>query len=475
VAGITKWKFLSLFYKGGKNVKKIFFFTSIILLVLSSLCGWTLTLKGVREETVTQSYFESMKGHLTHYIEIGVDDKNETVRYRAMPLWLLIAMIDGKDSTHPYEFDLARWEAGYEVTLISSDGYAVTFDSAEMPVGQLYLADIRNGEAIPPTIVGNVAKKYIIKDIATIEIMLPELMTEQKSPYSYILECEIGGEVYTYTLQELKDSRYFIEKPGQYTTSAGTTYGAVYGGVRIYDFLSQLTDLATDDTLKLVALDGYEMSYPIEKIADSSEGTWIFAFISDGVPMIEEPGPVRTIKVGDMNPNIDGHLSAKMVKRVILAGKPFKPYTLSMKGLMDAELDRQTIESGVSCHKTTVQYRSKSAVNAYTGIALWRLLAFCDDPELAPHKQDSSILSYNGTLAQNGYQVKITAADGYSITLDSKDLDRNDTVILATLKNGEELPEGEWPMIIVWQSDSPNTPKGIKSVKQVASIEVIIE
>ncbi|HNY82162.1 MAG TPA: hypothetical protein PKM49_04785, partial [Thermotogota bacterium] len=111
----------------------------------------------------------------------------------------------------------------------------------------------------------------------------------------------------------------------------------------------------------------------------------------------------------------------------------------------------------------------------YTGIPLWMLLAYVDDPNYAPHKQDSSIIAYNRDLALKGYNVKITAMDGYAITLRSEELDMNNDVLIATTKNGEELPEGEWPLILVWQYDSTQIPANIKGVKQVTSIEVITD
>ena len=456
-------------------LKKALFTVLLVALAVSSVFAWPLSLHGVREDSVSAGYFDSMKQHLTHYVEFAITEKNEVNRYHGMPLWLLIAMVDGKDSAHPYKFDLKRWEAGYEVTLIASDGYSVTFDTANMPVGQLYLADRKNGVKIPPTVVGNVSTKYMVKDLAAIEIMIPDLMAQQKSPYAYELEFSIAGTEYAYTLEELKNSEFFIEKPGRYTTSAGTTYYGVYGGVPIYEFLKHLANVTTDDTMKVIALDSYEMTYSMADLADTSDGVWIFAFIMDGEPMPEDPGPVRTIKVGDNNPNIDGHLSAKMVKTVQLAGKPFRPYTLTMKGMMNFELDRQTVESGVSCHKTTVEYKSKAGTAKYTGIPLWMLLAYVDDPNYAPHKQDSSIIAYNRDLALKGYNVKITAMDGYAITLRSEELDMNNDVLIATTKNGEELPEGEWPLILVWQYDSTQIPANIKGVKQVTSIEVITD
>ncbi|MFA6657895.1 MAG: hypothetical protein WCS38_11390, partial [Mesotoga sp.] len=61
--------------------------------------------------------------------------------------------------------------------------------------------------------------------------------------------------------------------------------------------------------------------------------------------------------------------------------------------------------------------------------------------------------------------VEIIAEDGFAITLDSKELHMNNGVILATIKNNEELPEDEWPLVLVWDK-AIVPPEGIKSVKK---------
>jgi hypothetical protein len=138
-------------------------------------------------------------------------------------------------------------------------------------------------------------------------------------------------------------------------------------------------------------------------------------------------------------------------------------------------VDRQTIQSGISCHRRTVTYYDRKAEQdiEYTGIPLHLMLAFSDDPDFAPHKQDSSIISYNADAAREGYKVKITAADGFSITLDSRELHGNNDVILAMYKNGEPLPDREFPLIVVWDKDAEVVPDGIKAVRNITEIELI--
>ncbi len=181
--------------------------------------------------------------------------------------------------------------------------------------------------------------------------------------------------------------------------------------------------------------------------------------------------------MGPGTPDIEGHSSARMIAKIIISGEAYKDFTLTMTGKMNSVLDRQTIQTGISCHKTIVNYydRKKDTVIEYKGIPLWCLLACSDDSQYAPHKQDSSILSYNEEAAKAGYKVKIEASDGYSIVLDSKELNKNDDVIIAMYSKGKELDQKLWPLILVWDKDAEIVPGGIKAVRNLSKISLIFD
>lgn len=427
---------------------------------------WKIELSGVRSDSVSAQGFDEAKEHSSHYREID--------NYMAMPFWYLVAMVDGEDSRHPWLFDEEAWQAGYDITLTASDGYAVTFSTKDVAADALYLADQVNGEMVKPRIVGDVSGKLQIKDLIKVELALGETAVQK----SFELEVEVNGEITAFTREELEATPYYIEGSGSYTTSAGTTNTHEYGGIKFADFLRSYVDLSGDTTVKVVAMDGYTMSYSGKDLMDESDGTWILAFKSDGEYLPLDPGYVRSVKVGPSQPNIAGHSSARMIKKVVVSAEEYKEYELLIRGRMENLLDRQTIQSGVSCHeKTVAYYDSKSEqVENYTGIPLWMLLAFGDDAEHAPHRQtDKEILSYKQDVAQSGYAVKIVASDGYSITLDSRQLDKNDEVIIATQKEGETLPEREWPMILVWDQDADPVPDGIKAVRNITEIHLLFD
>ncbi len=439
----------------------------------SKEASWQIELIGAVEETVGADEFEEAKSHSSHYREISQEEKDGAAVYKGMPLWYFLAMIDDRKEEHPYDLNDELWKAGYDVTLTAADGYAATFNTAELGPEALSVADSKNGEAIQPRVVGNASKSLLVKDLVSIEAFV-EAPAADTGRDDFQLAIEANGQIHSFSLAELEEYPYYVEAPGSYTTSAGTSYSYTYGGVKLKEILSQYIKLKDDSSITFVAMDGYEMSYSGEEILESGEGEWILAFKRNGEYLAKDPGYIRTVKVGEGTPNILGHKSVKMVKTIKVEGEGFKPFELEMKGKMDFTLERHTMQSGVSCHERTVNFVWKDDRNEYTGIPLYLLLAYSDDPDYAPHKQkDKSILAYDADAAVKGYTVKISASDGYAIELDSRQLHENDDVIIAMYKNGEILPDREWPLILVWDEGAKTVPDGIKPVRNITSIELI--
>lgn len=429
---------------------------------------WSVSLKGIREDTLTAAYYEEAKVHASHYVKKTVDKKGVAVTYEGMPLRLVIAMVDGPDAEHRYLFDEALWKAGYDVTLIARDGYSATFNTKDLAPDALIIADREDGKPIAPMTVGDAAKSLWVKDLVRIETSLaPSALAAAAAEFS--LELSVNGAEASYTLAELETLPFYVEDKGAYTTSAGTRYEGIYGGVRLLDLLSTYAELGDDDSVTFVAMDGYEMSYPGRQVMDRTDGDWILAFRLDGEWLPKDPGYVRTIKVGPGTPNIDGHLSVKMVKKIVVKQKDFVDFSIGLTGRMSWTLDRSTIQSCVSCHTQTVTFERKGVTAEYTGFPLWMLLGYIDDPTYAPHKQDKAVKPYDDAAAAAGYAIDVKASDGFTVTLDSRAITRNDGIILALYKAGEKLPEGEGPLVLVWDR-AATVPEGIKNVKMIASI-----
>jgi len=435
---------------------------------------WSILLTGTHNFTLESSCFAEAKIHASHFVEMELEKEGSVKTYGGIPLYMLAAVVDGPDTEHSYTFDRSLWKSGYDITVTAKNGYSITLNTADIEPGTMILADTVDGKPVSPIIVGRVPADLWAADVVEIELGLESsLSMEEAGGKEFKLIMDINGIISSFTIEELEASPYYIEEKGRYTTSAGTTYSGLYGGIKFADFLNQFMNLTSDDTITMAALDGYEMTYSGKQVLDKSDGEWILGFKLDGEYLPEDPGYIRTIKVGPDNPNIDGHLSVKMIETIIVKEDNYRDFSIKIQGKIDLTIDRQTIQSGISCHKKRVHFERKGKSAHYTGIPLYLILAFSDDPDYAPHKQDSSILSYNKKAAQKGYTVEISAADGYKITLDSRELDGNADIILAMYKENEELPDNEFPLILVWDKDAERIPEGIKPIKQITGIRLI--
>lgn len=434
---------------------------------------WKVALQGVRNDSLSQAYYQKLKSAGQNYLRKTVDKKGVSVEYSGLSLDAVLAMVDGKDSSHPFSFDADLWAKGYDIVLTAADGYSVSFSTKDLSPKALVLADKEAGKYLAkPMTVGDAPKNLWVKDLVSISASLAPGATSAEAE-AFALELDLNGMRASLSLADLEKDPAYIEGTGSYTTSAGTKYTNVYGGVSLSALLGRYMDLSAQDSVTFIATDGYEMTYPGSLILDEADGKWLLAFKLDGDFLPKDPGYIRTIKVGPKAPTIDGHSSVKMIQKIVVRQEGFKDFTLSYSGKMNGSLDRSTVQSCVSCHGKEVAFERKDVNASYKGFPLQLLLAYADDPLYAPHKQDTGILAYDAAAAQAGYGVEVIAEDGYSIKLDSRDLDGNNDIILAMYKESESLGPDEFPLVLVWDKNASRLPEGIKNVKRVSSVRLL--
>jgi hypothetical protein len=213
------------------------------------------------------------------------------------------------------------------------------------------------------------------------------------------------------------------------------------------------------------------MAFDGSEILDRRQGTWILAMVRDGVPIPAAMGPVRAIKVGRATPLVTGHLSVQGISTIRVSGVSTPSFSLAMRGSMNVDVDRQTLQSCVSCHSARVSGGPGSGSAEYDGVPLYRLLAFSDDSLYAPHRQDSAVLSYQRQLAVAGYGVEVRSVTGETITLDSRILDRSNHVILALYRAGDDLTDDEAPVLVAGPEESGSEPgAALKVIPRVTSL-----
>jgi hypothetical protein len=415
--------------------------------------GWKISLLGVRNDELWQSEFESWKKEPEYQIQMELERKGETKLYEGILLKEIIAIVDDASGGMPYEFQTKLWEEGYEITLTATDGYSASFSTKETSALEIMLVDSINGESVTPQIAGNITGKAWVRNLSEIELSLAPVDLGNNS-FEFLLD--INGSEKKYTIKQLENMPIYIEDRGGFTNSYGNTTEGIYGGVKLIPLISEFMELTTESSIKIIAMDGYEMTYGGEMLLDQKDGEWILAFKENGEYMPEDPGYIRLVKVGPGVPNITGHISARMIKKIRSEGEPFRNFELKIiEKDINEVFDRQTLQSGVITNKNRVVYfdRKSSLDIPYMGISIWRLL--------------ERLKGYSS--------VKIEASDGFSVTLDNSELEGNDGVILAMYTGSDDLllEEKEWPLRLVWDKNAETIPAGIKAIRNVVSITLI--
>jgi DMSO/TMAO reductase YedYZ molybdopterin-dependent catalytic subunit len=413
--------------------------------------GWMVELTGVRNGELWESDLQAWLGE--SYVELSLEKKGETHLYGGILFSEVVAMVDDPDGSMPYSFQEDLWKEGYDITLTAADGYSATFFTADVNPETMMLAVTMDGQPIPLQVAGDFSSKLWIQDLVSVELSLAPVALEENS---FTLELAVNGVERAYTLKEMEQMDIYVEDKGTYINSYGNSFTNVWGGVKLVPLLEQFMVLEPDTSLKIVAMDGYEMTFGGEMLLDMADGDWILAFKENGEYMPEDPGYIRLVKVGPKNPEISGHSSARMVKRIVTEGVPFKDFslTLTQRDLTEV-FDRQTMQSGVTTHKTRVSYydRKSDSDIPYMGMPLWRVIE-----------------------RPTGYKaVELIASDGFTITLDNAEVEGNDDVIIAMFTGDDDqlLSADEWPLRLVWDKDAALVPAGIKSIKSLVEIRLI--
>ena len=249
-----------------------------------------------------------------------------------------------------------------------------------------------------------------------------------------------------------------------------------YKGARLVDLCNLIGGITPSTVVRVTAKDGYSMTLSYKQLTESDFVTYnpatkeevthgelevILAYEEGGEPLSEKfGGPLRLGVVDSDNQVTDGHWWVKWIEKIEIAAAP-KDWTLHLEGAMREDIDRATFESGAApkCHG--VKYVDDEG-RKWKGIPLWLLVGRVDDENI--HESGA----FNDELADRGYEVKVTASDGYSYTFNSADIKRNDDIIVAYKMNGEPLPEKYWPLRVV----GPDL-TGKQKVGQIAEIELI--
>ena len=152
--------------------------------VVTSPDDWEVKLTGVESAVIDRTIFDTIidcedSPHLAAIWET-MDKKGSPEIYEGLPLWVVVAMIDGGDSPDGhYRFNDELAAQGYRVKLIAKDRYSVMLDSEQIArnndIFLAYKKDglILTGELFPLTLAGKGLpfRQYMIKGIAEIQLV----------------------------------------------------------------------------------------------------------------------------------------------------------------------------------------------------------------------------------------------------------------------------------------------------------------
>ncbi|MEQ8200944.1 MAG: PKD domain-containing protein [Syntrophomonadaceae bacterium] len=133
------------------------------------------------------------------------------------------------------------------------------------------------------------------------------------------------------------------------------------------------------------------------------------------------------------------------VKTVASTGIVPADWTLQLAGAKTQSVSKTYFENGLACSYSGHQVfwtddkgtpTDTSDDEVWGGVPLWLLVGMVDDdPDIGPLHYN-----FNDDLAAQNYDITVIGGDGWSTTLDSAAIARNDGYIVANTLNGQPLP-----------------------------------
>ncbi len=274
-----------------------------------------------------------------------------------------------------------------------------------------------------------------------------------------VLELVKDGESIYFTMEQLRSLPAVEGLAGIMSSTGKITAPVMYKGVLVSTLLEELGGMTEEHSVEIIAEDGYSITYSPAQIFDGQYITYdvssgdemqtigtlqsIIAYEREGEPLNPEmDGMLRYVIIGESNLQVtDGHWAVKYVNKIVLKNA-IEDWVVDFIGAIDEPMDRATFESGAAegCHLRTW---TDEDGRVWSGIPLFYLVGRVDDE--VKHGDDS----YRDDLAKAGYSIDVIAADGYTVTLDSLHVMRNDNIIVAYLVDGQPLEEGDFPLRLV--------------------------
>jgi len=283
-----------------------------------------------------------------------------------------------------------------------------------------------------------------------------------------------------FTMEDLKKLPFAEGQAGIKSSTGKITIPALYTGVELMELANQVGGFDPSMGVNVVAEDGYAMTFSYDQITEGDFVAYdpatgdekkmdeplkvILAYAREGQPLSKDSdGTLRLVIINSKNNQVtDGHWSVKWVNRIEL--KPLgKEWDLQLTGVITDVVDRNSFQSCAAsgCHQGAWM---DDKAQKWAGVPLWYLVGRMDDPI----KHDGP--AFSQAMADTGYSINVIASDGYSLTLQSSQVSRNNQIILAYQVNENPLPDKYFPLRLVGDELQNN-----QRVGQVVEIKMIFD
>jgi DMSO/TMAO reductase YedYZ molybdopterin-dependent catalytic subunit len=287
-----------------------------------------------------------------------------------------------------------------------------------------------------------------------------------------------GEERVTLTWDDVQAMPAYEGMGGLVNSVGEVTPPSKFKGVPLEEICALVGGITDASSVSVIARDGYAMTFSYDQITTGAFDTYdpatgedapfdgtlrvVIAYQQEGEPLSEErDGTFRLAILGSPDVVTDGHWWVKWVETIEVK-QALDQWTLHLEGAVSEDVDRGSFESGAAptCHGASW---ADPEGRTWTGIPLWLLVGRVDDENV--HEDGA----FNDGLADAGYEIRVVADDGYSVTFDSATVARNDDIIVAYLLDDAPLPEKHWPLRLV----GPELEKS-SWVGRITTIELVL-
>jgi DMSO/TMAO reductase YedYZ molybdopterin-dependent catalytic subunit len=262
----------------------------------------------------------------------------------------------------------------------------------------------------------------------------------------------------TFTMSQLQALPAHEGYAGIKSSTGTITPPSKYKGVPLAELADLVGGITQANGVTIVAKDGYGMTFSYRQIMENGFTTYdpatgeeepadgkltpIIAYENEGEPIDEDDGPLK-LAVAEDTPGqvVDGHWAIKWLDQISVT-KASAAWKVQLEGAVPGKLDRAAYVNCASpgCHGSGwVDAQGQR----WEGIPLYLVAGLVDDGQ----KHDAG--AYNAKLAKRGYEIQFETAGGEVVTIDSRDIAGNDSIVLSSKVDGGELPDEYFPLRLV--------------------------